>query len=121
MPGVQVLLSQGGNMIGVVFATILAVIPFQEVKEVTPAEKMAFLELLKKLPSRGEFFTQEAVKMAASYTRVLLALTAKDIQGFDLYPFLALSRGLLDHKEQREYGVKHFDRIAIPRSSCPGP
>jgi hypothetical protein len=46
---------------------------------------------------------------------VLLALTPKDIGRRDLYPFLALSRGLLDRKPQREYGVKHFGKIAHPQ------
>jgi hypothetical protein len=44
-----------------------------------------------------------------------LALTEKDIAKYDFYPFAALSRGLLDIKEKREYGVKHFDGIAHPK------
>ena len=92
----------------------LAATPFQTEKEVTAAEKKTFLELLAKLPTKGEFFTDEAVRKAAPHTRVLLALTEKDIEKYDIYSFLALSRGLLDRKEQREYGVKHFSKIAHP-------
>jgi hypothetical protein len=92
----------------------LAVSPSQAEKEVTAADKKDFLELLGKLPTKGEFFTDEAVQKAVPHTRVLLALTPKDIEKYDIYPFLALSRGLLDRKEQREYGVKHFGKIAHP-------
>src|SRR5262249_25955990 len=92
----------------------LAAAPSQAEKEVTAAEKKAFLELLAKLPTKGEFFTDEAVQKAAPHTRVLLALTEKDVGKNDIYPFLALSRGLLDRKEQREYGVKYFVKIAHP-------
>jgi hypothetical protein len=83
-------------------------------KAVTAAEKKAFLKLLAKLPSKGEFFTDEAVKKAVPYTRVLLALTEKDLAGYDPYPFLALSAGLMDHKEPRRYGRTHFGKIAHP-------
>jgi len=102
-------------MLGVALTICLAILPtFQGAKAVTAAEKKAFLELINALPSKGEFFTDEAIDKAAPHTRVLLALTEKDIKGYDLYPFLALSRGLLDRKEYRTYGVKHFAEIAHP-------
>ncbi len=93
---------------------VLAAAPSQAEKEVTATEKKAFLKLLAKLPTRGEFFTDEAVQKAVPHTRVLLALTQDDLAKYDIYPFLALSRGLLDRQEQREYGVKHFGKIAHP-------
>jgi hypothetical protein len=81
-------------------------------------------------PQAGEFYTDEAISRAAPHTRVLLSLTEKDIKeyaaartkvdGKDVkesdmyYPLLALSRGLLDRKEQRAYGVKHFSEIVHP-------
>jgi len=37
-----------------------------------------------------------------------------DLKDRDLYPFLALSAGLLSHKESREVGLKSFDEIAHP-------
>ncbi len=83
-------------------------------QEVTAAEKKAFLELLAKLPTKGEFYTAEAVTKAAPHTRVLLALTRTDIAKYDLYPFLALSRGLANRKEPRAYAVQHFGTIAHP-------
>jgi hypothetical protein len=92
----------------------LALAPSQAEKEVTGAEKKAFLELLAGLPTKGEFHTDEAVQKAAPYTRVLLALTPKDIEKHDIYPFLALSCGLLDLKGPREYAVKNFGKIAHP-------
>ena len=42
---------------------------------------------------------------------VLLALTNKDIEGYDIYPFAALSRGLCDIKEHRQYATAHFGEI----------
>ena len=86
----------------------------QPEKGVTEAEKAAFLKELAKLPTRGEFFTEEAVKKSIPNTRILLALTKKDLEKYDIYPFLALSRGLIDHKEPREYGIANFDKIAHP-------
>jgi hypothetical protein len=83
-------------------------------KAVTDAEKKEFLEALAKLPTRGEFFTEEAVTRAVPYTRVLLALTKKDLDKRELYPFLALSRGLIDRKEPRRYGITNFREIAHP-------
>ncbi len=83
-------------------------------KAVTDAEKEEFLNVLAKLPTRGEFFSDDAVTMAVPYTRVLLALTEKDLTKRDLYPFLALSRGLLDRKEPRQYGRANFAKIAHP-------
>src|SRR5262249_55194849 len=44
----------------------------------------------------------------------LLSLTEDDLKDRDLYPFLALSAGLMSHKESREAGLKSFDRIAHP-------
>src|SRR5262249_40551652 len=83
-------------------------------KEVTEAEKKEFLKLLATLPTRGEFFTEEAVKKAVPYTRVLLALTEKDLKNYDLYAFGALSAGLRGHKEARQYAAAHFGKIAHP-------
>jgi hypothetical protein len=102
-------------MTALMLVLALAATPSQAENDVTSAEKQAFLELLVKLPTRGEFYTDEAIQKAHPHTRVLLALTEKDLERHDIYPFLALSRGLLDHREQREYGVKHFDKIAHPK------
>jgi hypothetical protein len=94
----------------------LAAAPSQAEKEVAVLEKKAFLDLVyvTKLPTRGEYFTAEAVQKVAPYTRVLLALTEKDLGERDIYPLLALSAGLVERKEQREYGVKHFGKVAHP-------
>jgi hypothetical protein len=56
----------------------------------------------------------EAIKSAGPYLRVLLALTEKDLEEYDIYPFLALSRGLCEYERHRQYAVTHFDRIAHP-------
>ena len=83
-------------------------------KPVTDTEKKAFLALLQTLPTAGEFFTEEGVTKAVPYTRVLLALTENDVDKRDTYPFLALSRGLIDRADPRKYGIAHFANIAHP-------
>ncbi len=92
----------------------LFIAPPQDRAGATAEEKRTFLELLSMLPTAAEFFTDEAIIKAAPHTRVLLALTEKDIEGLDMYPFLALSRGLVDRKEPRDFGVKYFSKIAHP-------
>jgi hypothetical protein len=92
----------------------LAFTQAQPEKPVTDPEKKEFLQVLSKLPTKGEFFTQEAITKAIPYTRVLLALTEKDLEKRDIYPYLALSAGLMGQKEAREYGITNFGKIAHP-------
>lgn len=101
-------------MVRNILIAALALAQVQADKPVTDAEKKEFLELLVKLPTKGEFFTDEAVAKAAPYTRVLLALTEKDLGKRDMYPLLALSSGLSARKEPRQYGLSHFNKIAHP-------
>src|SRR5262245_60549019 len=81
---------------------------------ITDAEKKEFFKLLATLPTRGEFFAEEGIAKAVPHTRVLLSLTEDDLKGRDIYPFLALSAGLMAHKEARETGLKNFDKISHP-------
>ncbi len=76
--------------------------------QVSEAQKKQFIDLMKTLPHKGEFFTDEAVKTAGPYLPVLFALTEKDIEADDIYPFAAISRGLCDVKEHRLYATNHF-------------
>lgn len=82
--------------------------------QVSDVQKHEFLELLKTLGTQGEFYTDEAAKMARPYLPVLFALTDKDIEEQDIYPFIALSRALCDQNEQRDYAVRHFANIKHP-------
>ena len=82
--------------------------------QVSEAQKKEFIELLETLPSNGEFFTDDAVKTAGPYLPTLLALTEQDIKEYNIYPFLALSRGFCDNKEYREYATAHFAEIRHP-------
>lgn len=100
-------------MTPLLFALVIATAPPSQCG-VASAEKEAFLGMLTQLPTKGEFFTDDAVTKAVPQTRVLLALTEKDIKGRDIYPFLALSSGLSQRKEPCEYGVKHFNEISHP-------
>ena len=79
--------------------------------QVSDAQKQQFIELLKTLPHKGEFYTGDAVKAAGPYLPVLFALTDKDLEGFNIYPFAAISRGLCDLKEHRAYATNHFGEI----------
>jgi len=101
-------------MVGPLLLVGLAVAAAQAEKEVMAAEKKSFFELLAKLETKGEFFTDEAVKAVLPHTHVLLALTAKDIEKYDIYPFLALSSQLAGHKEARVRAAKQFGAIAHP-------
>jgi WD40 repeat protein/S1-C subfamily serine protease len=104
-----------------------APLPPQGPKNVTPAEKKAFLELFEKLPTEHEgLYAEEAIDKAEPYLRVLLALTEKEIEQYGmnlgikkehvcLYSFHALSVGLLERNGPREYGVKYFGEIAHPK------
>lgn len=97
-----------------ILLVILAIGQAQPAKPVTDAEKQEFLKVLSTLPTRGEFFTEDAVKKAVPYTRVLLSLTEKDVEKYDLYGFLALSTGLMEHEQARKQAIANFGEIAHP-------
>jgi hypothetical protein len=99
-------------MIPQILILLVLLVPTQApVNQVSENEKKQFVQLLTTLPHKGEFFTEEAVKTAGPYLPVLFALTDKDIEGYDIYPFAAISRGLCDVKKHRVYANKHFDEI----------
>ena len=94
------------------FLTILLVLtPSQASSQISETQKKEFIEVLKTLPHKGEFFTDEAIEKVGPYLPVLLALTEKDIEKYDIYPFAAISRGLCDQKKHRDYAVRHFAEI----------
>jgi len=101
-------------MLTLFLTILLSVSPWQAVNQVSAAQKKDFIQLIKTLPHKGEFYTDAAVKKARPYLPVLLSLTEKDIGMYDIYPFLALSRGLCDRKAQRDYAVRHFAKISHP-------
>lgn len=95
------------------FLTILVTLtPCQaESGSVSDVQKMEFIELLKGLPRDVEFYTEEGVRKATPYLPILFALTEKDLERYDIYPFLAVSRGLCDQKDERNYAVRNFSHI----------
>ncbi len=99
-------------MIGFILLMLLVLTPQQSTaNKVSDAQKKDFLDLLRTLPHKGEFFTDDAIKTAGPYLLVLFALTDKDIEGYDIYPFAALSRGLCDDENNRQYATAHFADI----------
>ena len=99
-------------MIGFILPILLVLTPYQApATQISDAQKKDFLNLLKTLPHKGEFFTDDAIKTAEPYLPVLFALTDKDIEGYDIYPFAALSRGLCDIAERQQYATAHFGEI----------
>jgi hypothetical protein len=83
-----------------------------DISKITAAQKKEFLELLSKLPTKGEFFTAEAIQKASPYLPTLFALNAKDVREEQYFALNALSRGLHDaRKEHREFAVKHYGKI----------
>jgi len=92
----------------------LALTPSQVSSQISDSQKRDFFELLKTLPHKGEFYTDESIDKAGGYLPIIFALTEKDIEKLDIYPFLALSRGLCDRKAHRDYAVRHFAEIQHP-------
>ncbi len=92
-----------------VFATALAG------QNASDAQKKEFIELLKTLPTKGEFYTEDAIRKAGPYLPVLLSLTERDTEKFDLYPFAAISTGLASDKARRAYVLGHFADIRHPQ------
>ena len=89
-------------MISAILALLLVFAPHQApTSQVSDTQKKDFIELLKTLPHKGEFFTEDAIKTAAPYLPVLFALTDKDIEGYDTYSFAALSAGLFADENNR--------------------
>src|SRR5689334_3174445 len=74
-------------------------------QEVSAAQKKEFIEFLKTLPFKGEFYTEEAARRAGPYLPVLFALTEKDIEQYDLYSFVAISSGISQDQARRAYAV----------------
>jgi len=83
--------------------------------EVSDAQKREFIELLQTLPSKGEFYTEEAARRAGPYLPVIFSLTEKDVEKYDLYAFVAISVGISAYKERRAYAVAHFAEIRHPK------
>lgn len=98
-------------LITILVSLILTLASNQESTPITNEQKQQFLARLETLPTRGEFYTDEAVREALVYLPVLFALTEADIQEYDIYPFLALSRGLFEHRQVRNYSVRNFGKI----------
>jgi hypothetical protein len=101
-------------MIAAILTILLVLTPSQASSQISEAQKKEFIELLKTLPHKGEFFTDKAVEKAGPYLPVLFALTEKDIEKLDIYPFAAISRGLCNQKKHRDYAVHHFAEIRHP-------
>jgi hypothetical protein len=86
----------------------------QTVNKVSDVQKEDLIKLLKMLPVKSEFYTDEAINKAQNSMPILFAFSEKDLEKYDIYPFLALSRGLADRKNHQEYAVKHFLEIQHP-------
>jgi DNA-binding beta-propeller fold protein YncE len=101
-------------MFALCVAILLALVPAPAAQDASDAQKKEFIEVLKTLPTKGEFYTEEAVRTAAPFLPALLSLTEKDIEKYDIYPFAAISRGLANNKQHRAYAVAHFAGIRHP-------
>ncbi len=93
----------------------------QAPKEVSDAEKQAFLKLVSSLPmmaaGHAAIFKEESVKKAAPFAPVLFALTEKDLEKKEeeILGLTLLTWQLAAHPQARQYGVKNFATIAHPR------
>lgn len=100
-------------MHALVLALILMSLPDQTISPlaVSQEQKQEFIQLLKRLPTKGEFFTDDAAKEAGPFINVLFALSEQDIEDYDLYPFLAISRALSEDSSHREFAIRNFAQI----------
>ena len=94
---------------------LLVFLPGQTPEQFSDERKNEFINLLRTLPTKGDFYTDEAVVKATPYLPVLFALTEKDIDKYDIYPFTAISRGLCDQRKTREYAAHNFSKIRHPK------
>src|SRR3954451_7864886 len=101
-------------MIATALAILITITSSPLATQVSAAQKHDFIERLKTLPHYGEFFNDEAIDKAGPYLPVLFSLTEKDIEQYDIYPFLALSAGLCARKVHRRYAARHFSDIRHP-------
>ena len=102
-------------MSAAVLTILLLLAPIQASSKISASQKQEFLEILTTLPTRGEFYTDDAVQKAGPYLPVLLSLTEKDVEGHDIYRLAAISRGLCDVEDHREYASRHFSEIKHPQ------
>lgn len=84
-------------------------------QDVSDAQKKEFIELLRTLPFKGEFYTEEAARRAEPYLPVLFSLTEKDTEKVDLYALVAISVGISANKASRVYALAHFAEIRHPK------
>ncbi len=101
-------------MLPLLMTVVLAIPPVMAVQDASDGQKKEFIELLKKLPTKGKSYTEEAIRKAGPYLPVLLSLTEKDTEKYDLYAFAAISRGLANDEKHRAYVLTHFTGIRHP-------
>src|SRR5262245_1379880 len=95
----------------VIASIVVAAFVLQGGTGISARQKTEFIDLLQRLPTKGEFYTETSITKAQPYLPVLLSLTEADVGEGDLYPYLAVSRGLCDRPASRMYVVSHFDQI----------
>ncbi|MEQ8784668.1 MAG: formylglycine-generating enzyme family protein [Pirellulaceae bacterium] len=76
-------------------------------------DKEAVLAMLRSVPTSG-LPSEEVIQRAGPHLAALLLLTKDDCHGDDLYPALALTAGLCQQAEHRQYAVAHFGEIPHP-------
>lgn len=102
-------------MVPLLITFVLAFMPAMAVQNASDAQKKEFMEVLKKLATKGEFYTKEAIRKAGPYLPVLLSLTEEDTKQYDVYPFASISRGLAGEKKHRAYVLSHIAGIRHPQ------
>ncbi len=86
----------------------------QQTESISNDDKRKFVILLKSLKTKGEFFTDESIEKTIPYQNILFAFTEKDLSGQDIYPYLAISSGMMEYQQCREYARKNFSSIQHP-------
>jgi len=103
------------KVVSLIITILIAFAPALAGQNAADAQKKEFIDLLKTLPTKGEFYAEDAIRKAGPYLPVLLSLTERDAEKFDLYPFAAISTGLASDKAHRAYVLGHFADIRHPQ------
>ncbi|MHC4221224.1 MAG: M56 family metallopeptidase, partial [Planctomycetota bacterium] len=87
-----------------------------------PLKKETFFKKIDTLETKGEFFTEESIRIITEDLPLFITITESDCEEwaklnnreYDVYVYLALSTGLSENIKNRQYVGNHFSDIRHP-------
>ena len=70
------------KVVSLIITILIAFAPALAGHNAADAQKKEFIDLLKTLPTKGEFYAEDAIRKAGPYLPVLLSLTERDTEKF---------------------------------------